>query len=82
MYDWSAQNMSEVKRYLVMVDKQHREKLLEMTELLQEVGCHIEKRMDKIGILAVTVDVDKVNQLKQIEGVANIASGDEEFKAI
>ncbi len=74
--------MSEVKQYLVMVDKQHREKLSEMTELLQNVGCHVDKIMDKLGIVAVTVEEDKASQIQQIEGVAKVKSGDEEFRAL
>ena len=74
--------MSDVKRYLVMVDKQNRDKLPEMAERLHSVGCQVERMMDKLGIVAVSVEADKINELNQVEGVANVTSGDEEFHAI
>lgn len=73
--------MSDTKRYLVMVDQQHREKLSEMKERLHAVGCQVERTMDKLGIVAVSLSADKVNELNQVEGVAEITSGDEEFHA-
>ena len=73
--------MSDVKRYMVMVDKQHRENLLEMAERLHAVGCQVERMMDKLGIVAVSIEADKINELNQVEGVANITPGDEEFHA-
>ena len=76
-----GQLMSDVKRYLVMVDKKHREKLLEMAERLQSVGCQVERTMDKLGIVAVSIEANKINQLNKVEGVAEITSGEEEFHA-
>lgn len=74
--------MSNVKRYLVMVDEQNRDKLPEMSERLHAVGCQIERMMDKLGIVAVSVEAERIDELNQVEGVAEITSGEEEFHAI
>lgn len=74
-----GQLMSDVKRYLVMVDKQQRDKLPEIAEKLQEVGCHVDRMMDKLGIVAVSIEADKIKELHQVEGVTEVTSGDEEF---
>ncbi len=74
--------MSKVKRYLVIVDKQNREKLSEMAERLHAVGCQVQETMNKLGIIVVDIETDKINQLNQVEGVAGVTSEDEEFHAI
>jgi uncharacterized protein YjgD (DUF1641 family) len=74
--------MSNKKQYLVMVDQNHREKLSSIAEKLQAKGCQIEQIMDKLGIVAVSVEAEQLNGLDQLEGVAQITSGDEQFHAI
>lgn len=74
--------MSETKRYLVLCDQAHRENLKEIAERLQTVGCKIERTMDKLGIVAVSVEADKLQEIQHLEGVVEITSGDQEFHAI
>ncbi len=74
--------MSNLKRYLVMVDSDRRENLSAVAQRLQAAGCQIEQMMDGLGIIGVSVEDDKINELQQIEGVKEITSGEDRFWAI
>lgn len=58
----------------VLVDDQHRERILEVVEALQASGMKVERWMEQIGIITGSVDSAQVNTLSHVEGVATVES--------
>lgn len=56
----------------VLVDDQHRDRILEVVEALQTSGMTVERWMEQIGVITGSVDSTQVDRLSQVEGVAAV----------
>ncbi|MBF2065957.1 MAG: ketohydroxyglutarate aldolase [Calothrix sp. C42_A2020_038] len=55
----------------ILVDEQHKDKILEVVEALQAYGMKVESIMEQIGVITGSIDSD-IKALSNITGVAAV----------
>ena len=63
--------MSKVN-LLVSVDDEHMERLSEVAEKVKDVGMDVEQELEEIGVITGSIDSEKVEPLRKVEGVSQV----------
>jgi UDP-N-acetylmuramate-alanine ligase len=57
---------------LVSVNDDHLDRFSEVVKDVENAGMEVEQRMDDLGVITGSIDSEKVEPLRQVEGVAQI----------
>lgn len=71
--------MSNLKRYLIMIDNNYTQNLAIMAQKLEAKGCKVEQLLEQLGIIDVSTESNQIEELSQMEGVLSVTSGEDEF---
>ncbi len=63
--------MSKVN-LLVSVDDEHMDRLSEVAEKAKDVGMDVEQKLEEIGVITGSIDSEKVEPLREVEGVSQV----------
>ena len=63
--------MSEIS-IVVLLDKEQKDKIAAIAEKLGAEGMHVERTLSAVGIISGKAEVDALDALRQIEGVAHL----------
>ncbi len=57
---------------LVSVDDDHLDRFSEVVKGVEDVGMEVEQKMEDLGVLAGSIDPEKVEPLRRVEGVSHV----------
>ena len=57
---------------LIYVNDEHLDRFSEVVKGVEDIGLEVEQRMDDIGVLSGSIDSEKVEPLRKVEGVSHI----------
>ena len=57
---------------LVSVDDEHLDRFSEVVKRAEAAGMEVEQKMEDLGVLAGSIDPEKFEQLRQVEGVSHV----------
>jgi hypothetical protein len=57
---------------LVSIDDEHASDLLEMAKRVSDVGMDVEDTMDLLGTLSGTIEPQKIEAIRAVEGVSDV----------
>lgn len=57
---------------LVSVDDEHLDRFSEVVERAEAAGMEVEQKMEDLGVLAGSIDPEKVEPLRRVEGVSHV----------
>lgn len=57
---------------MVSVDDDHLDRFSEVVKGVEDVGMEVEQRMEDLGVLAGSIDPEKVEPLRRVEGVSHV----------
>ncbi len=57
---------------LVSVNDDHLDRFSEVVKDVENAGMEVEQRMDDLGVITGSIDSEKVEPLRRVEGVAQI----------
>jgi len=57
---------------LVSVDDEHLDRFSEVVRGVEDVGMEVEQKMEDLGVLAGSIDSERVEALRLVEGVSHV----------
>ncbi|ACL60945.1 hypothetical protein [Methylobacterium nodulans] len=63
--------MTKVRLTLNISDS-HMNKIATVATAAKQIGMKVEHKLDDLGVLTGVIDRDKLNLLRQVEGVSNV----------
>ncbi len=57
---------------MVSVDDDHLDRFSEVVKGVEDVGMEVEQRMEDLGVLTGSIDPEKVEPLRRVEGVSHV----------
>jgi len=57
---------------LVSVDDEHLDRFSEVVRGVEDVGMEVEQKMEDLGVLAGSIDSERVEALRRVEGVSHV----------
>jgi UDP-N-acetylmuramate-alanine ligase len=57
---------------LISVADDHLDRFSEVVKDVEDVGMEVEQRMEDLGVLAGTIDSEKVEPLRRVAGVSHV----------
>ena len=57
---------------LVSVDDEHLDRFSEVVKRAEAAGMEVEQKMEDLGVLAGSIDPEKVEPLRRVEGVSHV----------
>jgi len=57
---------------LVSVDDEHLERFSEVVKGVEDVGLEVEQRLEDLGVIAGSIDSERVEALSRVEGVSHV----------
>ncbi|MBD3886599.1 hypothetical protein IFO70_33555 [Phormidium tenue FACHB-886] len=60
------------KMIIVTIDEQYIDRIQSITAQLQEKGMHVDASLPMVGVVSGLVNVDRMDNLYQVEGVARV----------
>jgi UDP-N-acetylmuramate-alanine ligase len=57
---------------LISVADDHLDRFSEVVKEVEDAGMEVEQRMEDLGVLAGTIDSEKVEPLRQVAGVSHV----------
>ncbi len=57
---------------LVSINDDHLDRFSEVVKDVENAGMEVEQRMEDLGVLTGSIDSEKVEPLRQVEGVAHV----------
>ncbi len=57
---------------LVSVDEEHLGRFSEVVKSIKDAGMDVEQKMEEIGVLTGSIDHEKVERLRKVEGVSDV----------
>jgi UDP-N-acetylmuramate-alanine ligase len=57
---------------LVSVDDEHLDRFSEVVKGLEDAGMDVEQELEETGVITGSIDSEKVEQLRKVEGVSHV----------
>jgi len=57
---------------LVSVDDEHLDRFSEVVRGVEDLGMEVEQKMEDLGVLAGSIDSERVEALRRVEGVSHV----------
>ena len=57
---------------LVSVDDEHLDRFSEVVRGVEDVGMEVEQRLEDLGVLTGSIDSERVEALRRVEGVSHV----------
>ncbi len=57
---------------LVSVDDEHLDRFSEVVRGVEDAGMEVEQKLEDLGVLTGSIDSEKVEALRQVEGVSHV----------
>jgi len=57
---------------LISVNDEHLDRFSEVVKGVEDLGLEVDQRMDEIGVLTGSIDSEKVEPLRRVEGVSHV----------
>jgi hypothetical protein len=57
---------------LVSVDDEHLDRFSEVVKGVEDVGMEVEEKLEDLGVLTGSIDPEKVEPLRRVEGVSHV----------
>jgi hypothetical protein len=57
---------------LVSVDDEHLDRFSEVVKGVEDAGMEVEQKLEDLGVLTGSIDPEKVEPLRRVEGVSHV----------